>query len=140
MKNLAIMFVDICGSTRLYVDHGDESAMTLTSRCIQGMQSIVTNNGGEVVETLGDGILCTFIDVDAAFKAAESIIQNQIPWSVAVHGGIHWGPVISKGGSIFGDAVNVAARVNNLAKDEEIIGFRLRLMMAPRTVKSSKWI
>jgi len=121
MKNLAIMFVDICGSMRLYVDYGDESAMTLTSQCIQDMQSIVTRNGGEPIEIRGDGILCTFSDVDAAFKAAQSIIQNPLPRSVAVHGGIHWGPVISQQGSIFGDAVNVGARVTNLAKDEEII-------------------
>ena len=121
MKNLAIMFVDICGSTRLYVEYGDKSAMTLTSQCIEDMQSIVTHNGGELIETRGDGILCTFLDVDAAFKAAQSIIQNQLPRSVAVHGGIHWGPVISQHGSIFGDAVNVGARVTNLAKDEEVI-------------------
>jgi adenylate cyclase len=121
MKNLAIMFVDICGSTRLYVECGDKSAMTLTSQCIQGMQSIVTHNGGELIEIRGDGILCTFFDVDAAFKAAQSIIQDPLPRSVAVHGGIHWGPVISQHGSIFGDAVNVGARVTNLAKDEEVI-------------------
>ena len=121
MKNLAIMFVDICGSMRLYVEYGDESAMTLTSQCIEDMQSIVTHNGGELIETRGDGILCTFLDVDAAFKAAQSIIQNPLPRSVAVHGGIHWGSVISQQGSIFGDAVNVGARVTSLAKDEEVI-------------------
>jgi len=121
MTNFAIMFVDICESMRLYADYGDECAMTLTSRCIQGMQSDVTHNGGEMVETRGDGILCTFFDVDAAFKAAQSIIQNQPHRSVAVHGGIHWGPVISQHDSIFGNTVNVGARVANLAKDEEVI-------------------
>lgn len=40
---------------------------------------------------------------------------------MTVNGGIHWGPVISQQGSIFDDAVNVAVRVTNLAKDEEII-------------------
>lgn len=121
MINFAIMFVDICGSMHLYADYGDECAMTLTSRCIQGMQSAVTYNGGEMVETRGDGILCTFIDVDAAFKAFQSIIKSQPYRQVAVHGGIHWGPVISQHDSIFGDTVNVGARIANLAKDEEII-------------------
>jgi adenylate cyclase len=121
MTNSAIMFVDICGSMRLYADYGDDYAMTLTSRCIQGMQSVVTHNDGEMVEIRGDGILCTFIDVDTAFKTAQCIIQNQSHRSVAVHGGIHWGPMISQHDSIFGDTVNVGARVANLAKDEEII-------------------
>ena len=121
MTNFAIMFVDICGSMRLYADYGDDYAMTLTSRCIQGMQSVVTHNDGEMVEIRGDGILCTFIDVDAAFKTAQCIIQNQSHRSVAVHGGIHWGPLISQHDFIFGDTVNVGARVANLAKDEEII-------------------
>ena len=121
MTNFAIMFVDICGSMRLYADYGDEYAMTFTYRCIQGMQSVVTNNDGEMVEIRGDGILCTFIDVDAAFKTAQCIIQNQSHRSVAVHGGIHWGPVISQNDSVFGNTVNVGARIANLAKDEEII-------------------
>ena len=50
MTNSAIMFVDICGSMRLYADYGDDYAMTLTSRCIQGMESVVTQNDGEMVE------------------------------------------------------------------------------------------
>lgn len=121
MTNSATMFVDICGSMRLYADYGDECAMTLTSRCIQEMQSVVTHNGGEMVETRGDGILCIFKDVDAAFKSAQSIMQNERHRPVAVHGGIHWGPVISQQGSIFGNSINVGARIANLAKDEEII-------------------
>jgi len=121
MTSFAIMFVDICGSMRLYAEYGDEYSMKLISRCIQVMQSVVTQNGGKMVETRGDGIMCTFLDVDAAFKAAQSIIQNQPNRSVAVHGGIHWGPVISQNDSIFGNTVNVGARIANLAKDEEII-------------------
>lgn len=121
MTDLAIMFIDICGSMRLYVDYGDEHAMKLISRCIQNMQSIVAYSNGETVDTHGDGILCTFADVDDAFMAAMSIIQHRSDRPVAVHGGIHWGPVITQPGSIFGDTVNVAARVADLAKDEEVI-------------------
>lgn len=121
MTDSAIMFIDICGSTRLYADYGDECAMKLTSKCLQDMQSMVAYGDGETVETHGDGILCAFTDVDTAFMAAMSIIQNRSDRQVAVHAGIHWGPVIMQQGTIFGDTVNVASRIANLAKDEEVI-------------------
>lgn len=121
MINSAVMFIDICGSMRLYADYGDECAMTLTSRCVHDVQSAVTYSGGEMVETRGDGVLCIFSEVDAAFMTAQRVLKSRQSRQLSVHGGIHWGPVISQHGSIFGDTVNVGARIANLAKDEEFI-------------------
>ena len=49
-----IMFADIAGSTRLYDRLGDSLAKQMVDTCIRLMGQIVTNNGGEVVKTIGD--------------------------------------------------------------------------------------
>ena len=120
-QSLAVLFVDICDSTRLFAEYGDERALTMTTECIAGMKSIVVRQGGTVVQTMGDGILCTFASVDDAFQAAHLIREAQSNSRLSIHGGLHYGPVIIKGDFIFGDAVNMAARMADLAKNEEII-------------------
>lgn len=119
--NLAVLFIDICGSTKLFEEVGDHRALSLTTHCLARMEALIGQGGGLVQETRGDGILCSFASVDLALQAAQAIREALQSDPLSVHAGIHFGRVIPRAGNIYGDAVNVAARMVDLAKDTEII-------------------
>lgn len=120
-KSSAILFVDICDSTRLFERLGDAKALSMTSRCLQQMKRCVNDEGGIIQQAQGDGLLCTFDTADAALLAAQSIHKSNQGGPLSVHAGLHYGPVILQSGAIYGDAVNVAARMQGLAKKGETI-------------------
>lgn len=120
-QTLVVMFVDISGSTKLFSEHGNERALALTSACIANLKTIINKADGSVVNTLGDGILCTFPSADSAFQAAAEFQEAQRDQQVSIHAGFHYGPVLVKEDSVYGDAVNIASRLADKAKKEEII-------------------
>ncbi len=120
-RPMAVLFVDICGSTRLYSDIGNDRARQLVVDCISRLRTVTLEQGGRVVQVMGDGMLCTFPTADAAFSATTSMRDSQRHLELAIHAGFHYGIVAAAGETIYGDAVNVAARVANLAKAGEII-------------------
>ncbi len=119
-KELAILFVDICDSTELYERLGDAEARAMIDAWMSDSAQAVAAHGGRLVKSLGDGILSTFPSAESALAAALSM-QEQKRTQVRIRAGFHLGPVIESGGDIFGDAVNVAARVAALAKEDEIL-------------------
>ena len=119
-QELAILFVDVCDSTELYERLGDAQARAMIDAWMSGSAEAISAHGGLVVKTLGDGILSTFPSAESALAAALSM-QEQERAQVRIRAGFHVGPVIESGGDIFGDAVNVAARVAALAKEDEIL-------------------
>jgi len=141
---LAILFADIAGSTRLYDTLGDGPAREITSKCIDLMSEVTANYGGRVVKTIGDEVMCTFATANDAATAAVSMqevitehgMQTAVPLAIRV--GFHFGKVIEDGGDVFGDAVNVAARMGGQAKAAQIIttGDTLSAMTGPLADKS----
>ncbi len=119
-QELAILFVDVCDSTELYERLGDDQARAMIDAWMSGSAEAVAAHGGRVVKTLGDGILSTFPSAETALAAALSM-QEQERAQVRIRAAFHVGPVIESGGDIVGDAVNVAARVAALAKEDEIL-------------------
>lgn len=131
-QSLVVMFVDISGSTQLFSEYGNERALAMTSACIANLKSIIDDQSGTVVQTFGDGILCTFPTADKAFKAALDFQAAQYQQKVSIHAGFHYGPVIVKEDSIYGDAVNLASRLADKAKKEEIIlSEEVRVRLSP---------
>ena len=121
----AIMFADIAGSTRLYNRLGDSRAEMLISTRLDIMCDITANNNGRVIKKIGDEIMCQFPTAeDAALAATEMHIKKisndeETPLNIRV--GLHYGKTISKAGDIFGDAVNIAARMAAIAKANQSI-------------------
>jgi adenylate cyclase len=130
VKSQAILFADISNSTRLYDRLGDVVARDLVARCLEAMTAEVGGHGGTLVKTIGDEILATFPGAEAAVAAACSIqrdLSGGIPGAtvaLSVRIGIHYGPVILEHGDVFGDAVNVAARITAMALPAEILASR----------------
>lgn len=121
-----VLFADLGGSTRLYEELGDQEARRRTARCIDLMISRVEKNAGRVVKTIGDEVMATFVGADEAFAAASAILEDLAAseLDLGAHMGLHAGSVIHEHGDVFGDTVNVAARMVGLAKTGEILATR----------------
>ena len=127
----AIVFADISGSTRLYETLGDAIARDLVSQCLDLLSEQVNRHNGAVIKTIGDEIMSTFATAEQAVKAcmsmqeavAEDLPQRNkhTPPNFTIRIGLHFGPCILEGGDVFGDAVNVAARMAGIAKGGQII-------------------
>ncbi|MBF0357595.1 MAG: adenylate/guanylate cyclase domain-containing protein [Magnetococcales bacterium] len=126
-NKLAIMFADIAGSTKLYEAIGDVKARKLTSSCIDLLSKITTDHQGVVIKTIGDEVMCTFPTADAAAEASvqmqEQVAENADEWgsALSIRVGFHFGDVIEENNDVFGDAVNISARMAAQAKGDQII-------------------
>ena len=129
-ENLAILFADVAKSTHLYEKLGDKTAQSLIGWCVAIMSDVTDRYHGRVVKTIGDEVMSTFPDANAAVEAAiemhqsleDITIENRPDFSPPnIYVGIHFGSVIAEAGDVFGDAVNVAARMVSLAKERQIV-------------------
>ncbi len=126
---LAILFADIAKSTGLYESLGDKIAQNLIGRCILLLSDVTLRHQGRVIKTIGDEIMCTFPTANDAVEAAMEMQQSLEDLTIEenpeilppnIYVGFHFGPVISEAGDVFGDAVNVAARMVQVAKERQI--------------------
>jgi len=126
---LAILFADVVGSTRLYDIMGDLRARDMVAICIEVMRSATEQRHGTVIKTMGDEVMATFPSADAALDAAAQM-QQQISahaqlsvdgQPVAIRVGCHFGPVMLENRDVFGAAVHTANRVTSQAKAGQIV-------------------
>lgn len=124
---LAVLFADVAGSTRMYDTLGDSQAKKLVDECIALMRAVVGQYGGRVVKTIGDEVMCVLPDADSACLAATDMQLKVLALPVvsglkrAIRIGFSAGPVIEENSDVFGDTVNLAARMAGLAKAMQII-------------------
>jgi class 3 adenylate cyclase len=119
--NTAIVFADISGSTKLYVDVGDERAREIVARTL-GLWSALTVEGrGSVIQLRGDGMLSMFPTVDAALLTVVRMRDLPYQTPLSMHAGIHSGVVLQEAEQLYGDVVNTAARMADIAKKFEIV-------------------
>jgi adenylate cyclase len=125
-RNLAVLFADVSGSTKLYEVLGNADAQQTIDRCLAIVKRVCSDTGGNVVKTIGDEVLATFPTSDAAAQAAIEIqmrVSSQRTsrgTGLSMHIGFHAGPTIEDAGDVFGDAVNVAARMTSFAAGGQI--------------------
>ncbi len=143
---LAILFADISGSTRLYERLGDSKAKKIVDRCLDVLTGVVKENEGHLVKKLGDELMCTFEDPHWAAKASTEMhltlqrtallgkFGGEIP---RIRVGFHFGTVIRDAGDVFGDAVNVAARVVSQAKAHQTLTTKETLALLPSDLHHS---
>jgi len=125
----AVLFADISGSTQLYVQVGDTTARSIIGKALEYLAGVTKEFKGTVIKTIGDEVMCRFPSADHAFDAAvemqRRLKQNSGEISdkvrVGIRIGFQWGEVVEQDGDVFGDAVNVAARVASVAKRDQIV-------------------
>jgi len=140
---MAVLFADIAGSTRLYDTLGDTQAKKMVDECISLMRGIVAQYGGRVIKTIGDEVMCVLPDADNGCLAA---IDMQIKIMAlpavsnvkrAIRVGFHAGPVIEESNDVFGDTVNLAARMAGVAKAMQIITTGITVSMLSQLLRKS---
>jgi adenylate cyclase len=122
-KLTAILSADACGYSRLM---GDDEEVTVKQiiGCRRVMKSIIEKHGGRVVDAPGDNLLAEFSSVLHAVRSAveiqEEFSQRNAELSedrrMDFRIGINLGDVIQEGDRIYGDGVNIAARIESLAE------------------------
>ncbi len=120
-RPLTILIADIGGSAALYKREGDARAHQLVAESLACMRKAVTENHGTVLRTVGDSVLASFANSDQAFLGARDIQRGHVPMPLAVRIGFHTGPVIPDDGDVYGHAVNIAARVAEFSRVDEIM-------------------
>jgi class 3 adenylate cyclase len=128
-SEVAVLFADVVGSTRLFEVLGDLPARDMIVNCIDLMRAATLRNRGNVIKTIGDEILAIFPTASDAVNAAAEMqhdisvhpalsVQGQ---HVAIRIGCHFGPVVLEKRDIFGASVHTANRMTSQAKAGQII-------------------
>lgn len=129
-KIQALVFADISGSTKLYDTLGDAQAKQMIDECIDLLRAATVRYGGRVIKTIGDEVMSMLPDADSACLAATDmqLMVSALPVVAgvqrAIRVGFHAGPVIEENGDVFGDTVNLAARMAGLARGGQIMTTR----------------
>ena len=122
-----MLFADVSGSTKLYDSVGDAAAHAAIDLCVRLFAALAEQHGGRVVKTIGDEVMAIFPGAPEAGRAAVDIqlgMQEMAPVDkvrLGVRIGMHHGPVVERDGDVFGDTVNLAARLTEMAASGQII-------------------
>ena len=139
---VAILFADVSGSTRLYVDHGDQKALALIGKCVETMEGITHRFGGRVIKTIGDEVMAAFTTGTVACEAAMEMqiavcsLAELAEYGLSIHCGFHFGEVMVSDGDVFGDTVNIAARLAEASKAGQILTSGEVMRALPETLAS----
>ena len=126
-KLAAIMFTDIVGFSR-QMGTDETRTMRLLALHNQVLQHAVTTHKGTVIKTVGDAFLVDFPSVVNAVQCAQQVqahfrthnAEKESAEQIHVRIGIHLGDIIQQDGDVFGDGVNIAARLQTLAEPDTI--------------------
>ena len=130
LHSCVVLFVDISGSSRLYQELGDAAASRRVRDCLDRLRQVVHTYEGRVIKNMGDGLMCHFVHAHHALEAAAAMqmaiedLDDQQGPKLGIHVGCHFGQVVERAGDLFGDTVNIAARVATVARTGQIIATR----------------
>ena len=120
----AILAADVAGYSRLMGADEEDTHERLRAHLRQFIGPKIREHKGRIVKTTGDGLLAEFPSVVDAMRCAVAVQRGMLDREpeladerrIRFRIGINLGDVIAEGGDIFGDGVNVAARVEALAE------------------------
>jgi len=124
----AILAADVAGYSRLMGNDEEGTLAALKAHRRELIDPLITQHQGRIVKTTGDGLLIEFGSIVDAVRCAIIVQQGMEERNVAVEEsrrirfrvGINVGDIIVDGEDIFGDGVNVAARLEGLAEPGQI--------------------
>ena len=138
-----VLFADVSGSTKLYETAGDTVAHAAIEKCVNLMRERTVAAKGRVIKTIGDEVMSAFPTADNAADAAiemQSAIAELPPvgnTQIGIRIGFNHGPVVERDGDVFGDAVNLAARLAGVATKGQIITARDTVMLMAPMLKAA---
>jgi class 3 adenylate cyclase len=122
----AILFTDLCGSTAQTQELGDEAFMALIHEHNEIVRDALYKRGGREVKHTGDGIMASFNSVSAAVEAGIDIqcsLHNRnkdAEHKIHLRVGISVGEPVTEQGDLFGAAVQLSARLCQVASPDGI--------------------
>ena len=117
----AIMFTDVVGYTSI-MGKDEVAAIALLKQNRQLHQSAIDTHQGRLLQIIGDGMLASFPSVTDAIDAAQKILKEaRTIEDLQIRIGIHLGEVVFDKDDVFGDGVNIAARIEPLAPSGGIL-------------------
>ena len=128
MRDIAVLFTDVVGSTQYFKTHGDLKGREMLRKHHAIAISIVKEYGGSLIKEVGDSVMVYFPDVHNALKASIKMQHRFAAYNqgsgtkneIRIRIGLHFGKVIIEEKDIYGDVVNVAAKLTNLASGDQI--------------------
>lgn len=126
----AVVFADLVGSTSMFERLGDETASRFVTQLVGALSQVFEQHNGRVVKLLGDGLFVVFPQEADALTACVAIQKRFLDKPIRPGGsgapvqmqiGMESGDVIEIDGDCFGDTVNSAARLADLAGAAQIL-------------------
>jgi len=126
-RKTTVMFASFIGTSSVVEAAGEDAAQSAIARCFERIGGAATSCGGRLIKTMHDKAMILVATPDGAADAAVAMhtAVNEFPAVSAVKLGLgigfHYGPVIQKETDVFGDTVNLAARLGEHAAKGQII-------------------
>jgi adenylate cyclase len=123
---MALLFTDLVGFSSWALKVGDAATLELLREVGAAAETAVLAHRGRVVKRLGDGLMATFLNarsaVDAALDAQDALREIEVAgYRPQLRAGVHWGRPRKLGGDYLGVDVNVAARVGDAGKADQVL-------------------
>jgi class 3 adenylate cyclase len=122
----AVLFAELLDTAELYARAGDTPAHETIAECAKKLEQAAAPCGAELVKTIGSRLMLLAPTADSAASAA--VAMQKVAWEfpreaeiLSVGVGFHYGPVIRDNGDVFGDTVNLAARLVEQAAGGQIL-------------------
>jgi WD40 repeat protein/class 3 adenylate cyclase len=119
LEDVSVLFTDVVGSTAYFEKYGDIAGLAMVTRYADLANEVVRESGGRPVKTIGDAIMAEFSDAGAAVCAGVEIQRRLLQLNATLvqqsrlqlRVGIHRGKCFREKDDLYGEGVNVAARV-----------------------------
>ena len=126
---ITVLFTDVVGSTRFFEHNGDTAGLVMIHRHDEVTAHAIEQHHGKVLKTIGDSAMAEFSEPGDAVSAAVEIERQFLKMNltlpedqqVEVRIGVHTGIGFRKGNDLFGDVVNVAARMTKRSAAAQIL-------------------
>jgi class 3 adenylate cyclase/tetratricopeptide (TPR) repeat protein len=135
-KTVTALFADVVGSTALGDERDPEAVRAVMGRYFERMSAVIAHHGGTVEKFIGDAVMAVFgvpsareddalraVRAAADMRLALAELNAELPVQLSIRTGINTGQVVAGGEHtlVTGDAVNVAARLEQAATPGEIL-------------------
>jgi len=148
-KNLiTVLFTDVVGSTSYFDRFGDTAGLAMVHQHAEFGSKVVKEFSGKVIKTIGDSIMADFPDAHAAVEAAIEMqrrlqeMNTQLPEHrrLVLRIGVHSGMGFRKGNDVFGDVVNLAARITKRTGAAQILVSRAVYEIVSTSEINCRWL
>ena len=126
---LTILFTDLVGSTAYFDRYGDTAGLAMLRRDAELTTNTFSEFQGRVIKTIGDAVMAEFPEPGLAVRASAELqrrlllLNQKLPERerMQLRVGINHGPAFRHGNDVFGDAVNLAARITKRCGPAQIL-------------------